>query len=330
MATMLASCFALSGCGGGGGGQNEDGRKVSFLARIFGESDSSKQLGDTKKRELLESISGVYAFSDGEGTISLNYANNAMSILVGDAPFAVTLGDVDVNNGTVNVLKKNSETGADDIMTIRKVWNAEKTAFHIDIVFPSGQRHGATFVRKFSADDARRAAALGSPVTQMQPGVQPGAPAPQYEQAAARQEQAAAQPAAVQQPAVTRPAEAVVQPIPIPEYPDDPVGPTAEYRTCLKEKAGKADQAGMVECSRWELDRQRNSLNLAWKPALEMVQDKEEMVAAQKRWVNTRNKVCASRGDQSTLYGEWQNLDCMVVKTAARAHELATMREQRQ
>ena len=53
MATMLASCFALSGCGGGGGGQNEDGRKVSFLARIFGESDSSKQLGDTKKRELL-------------------------------------------------------------------------------------------------------------------------------------------------------------------------------------------------------------------------------------------------------------------------------------
>ena len=34
----------------------------------------------------------------------------------------------------------------------------------------------------------------------------------------------------------------------------------------------------MVECSRWELDRQRNSLNLAWKPALEMVQDKEEMV----------------------------------------------------
>jgi len=329
MITMLASCFALSGCSGGGGGQNEDGRKVSFLARIFGEGESSKQIGDTKKREFLESISGVYAFSDGDGTISLNYANNAMSILIGDKPFSATLGDVDSNNGTVNVLKKNNETGADDIMTIRKVWNTEKTAFHIEIIFPSGQRFVATFVRKFSADDARRVSALGAGAVQLQPGVQPGAPAPQYEQTTARPEQATQDPVA-QQPVASRPAEPAVQPIPIPEYPEDPVGPTAEYRSCLKEKAGKADQTGMVECARWELDRQRNSLNLAWKPALDLVQDKEEMTAAQKRWVNTRNKICASRGDQSTLYGEWQNLDCMVVKTAARAHELATMREQRQ
>lgn len=55
------------------------------------------------KLALLKDISGVWSSSSAIGLTTIQYADNRLQILQGDTPLAVTLGDVDPGEETVNV-----------------------------------------------------------------------------------------------------------------------------------------------------------------------------------------------------------------------------------
>jgi uncharacterized protein YecT (DUF1311 family) len=113
-----------------------------------------------QKEELIKDFAAVWSTSD--ETVTIDYSNNQVLMLVGDERIDLTLGDSDVQNETVNLLNASGE-----ITTLRKNWNADKTAYQLSLTNPKGNRMLLGFVRKITNDDKNRIASLANKQAQV-------------------------------------------------------------------------------------------------------------------------------------------------------------------
>lgn len=286
-AALLACSLAMAGCG--------------RVAEKDAEKATAIDAATKEKIAFLESISGVYSFGPGGGTVAINYADSNMQMAFDGEPYSVRLGDVDVKGGTFNVLKRREGSNVDDITTIRKVWNAEKTAFKLEWTFTDGKTADVTFVRKFSSDDARRIASIGA------------------EQVANAQKLAV--PTTSQE---TQPSPAPVTLI-TPPQPVTHTEPTlsATHSKCITQ--ADSSMPDMIQCSEDEAGRQDARLNAAYKVAMSTTANKEELRAAQRQWIKRRDKECADDGSGGQA-AALNSAECIAIKTAARAAELEKMK----
>ncbi|WP_250452917.1 hypothetical protein [Caballeronia sp. ATUFL_M2_KS44] len=119
---------------------------------------SSSATVQDAKVALLKEISGVWSSSSVAGLTTIQYADNRLQILQGDTPLAVTLGDVDPSEETVNV--NTVVNGKEEILTLRKKWNADHTAYNLTMTGSDGQQDTLGFVRRISNDDLNRISRL--------------------------------------------------------------------------------------------------------------------------------------------------------------------------
>ncbi len=103
--------------------------------------------------ELLNDISGVW--SDHESFFTFYYEDNKFYFLVDDESKEVELGDIDVNNKTINLLVRSADTNKKVIWTIRKVMNDDNT-FRISVATHLGELEMLSFVREIGRDDKKR------------------------------------------------------------------------------------------------------------------------------------------------------------------------------
>ncbi|SAL55215.1 hypothetical protein AWB70_04717 [Caballeronia cordobensis] len=124
-----------------------------------------------RKIALLREISGVWNSSAPVGLTTIHFADNRLQILQGDTPLAVTLGDVDPDAETVNINTRSG--GKDEILTLRKVWNSDHTAYNLSLIGSDGMQESLGFVRRISNDDLNRIARLSVVKTPAPPPSQP-------------------------------------------------------------------------------------------------------------------------------------------------------------
>jgi hypothetical protein len=118
---------------------------------------------------LLASISGVWKPVRGAGLTVISASGNDIQIAQGDALLPAALGDVDVDNSTVNV-KLFWTNGKQEVRTISLTKCGECDGpGSITITAGDGTQRDYSFVRKVSQDDLNRMGALS---------VQAGASAP--------------------------------------------------------------------------------------------------------------------------------------------------------
>ncbi|WP_250473488.1 hypothetical protein [Caballeronia sp. GAFFF1] len=110
------------------------------------------------KLALLKDVSGVWSSSSAIGLTTIQYSDNRLQILQGDTPLAVTLGDVDPGEETVNV--NTVVNRKEEILTLRKKWNADHTAYNLTMTGSDGQQDVLGFVRRISNDDLNRISRL--------------------------------------------------------------------------------------------------------------------------------------------------------------------------
>lgn len=137
-------------------------------------ANSSSNLAQDQKVALLKDISGVWNSTAGLTTIQ--YADSRLQIVQGDTPLAVTLGDVDPDAETVNV--NTVVDRKEEILTLRKKWNADHTAYNLTMTGGDGQQATLGFVRRISNDDLNRISRLSVTRAPAAPPSQPIQAAP--------------------------------------------------------------------------------------------------------------------------------------------------------
>ncbi|GJH14256.1 hypothetical protein CBA19CS11_35480 [Caballeronia novacaledonica] len=139
---------------------------AAMVISLLAACDQSKSPSNTTpasvaqdgKITLLKDISGVWTPTATPGLTTIYYADNRLQILQGDAPLAVTLGDVDPAEETVNV--NTVARGKEEILTIRKKWNSDHTAYNLSMTGGDGYQETLGFVRRISNDDLNRISRL--------------------------------------------------------------------------------------------------------------------------------------------------------------------------
>jgi hypothetical protein len=139
---------------------------AAMVISLLAACDQSKSPSNTTpasvaqdgKITLLKDISGVWTPTATSGLTTIYYADNRLQILQGDAPLAVTLGDVDPAEETVNV--NTVARGKEEILTIRRKWNSDHTAYNLSMTGGDGYQETLGFVRRISNDDLNRISRL--------------------------------------------------------------------------------------------------------------------------------------------------------------------------
>lgn len=109
--------------------------------------------------DILAEISGVWKAKGKTGLLTINYSDSRFSLLLDDMPIAVTVGNIDNQNKTVN-LNVTLNDGKPGIWTIRQMWSPDGKNFHLIFTIHDGSQEELTFVRKISSDDLNRIANL--------------------------------------------------------------------------------------------------------------------------------------------------------------------------
>jgi len=102
--------------------------------------------------KLLDDVSGVWRAQDG-GLVTINNSKDGLILIIGEKDVAVKLGEVDEDQGTVN-LNVTLNDGKPGIWTIKQIWDSEKKKFTLGFTLHDGTQDELSFVRKVSADDA--------------------------------------------------------------------------------------------------------------------------------------------------------------------------------
>ena len=139
---------------------------AAMVISLLAACDQSKSPSNTTpasvaqdgKITLLKDISGVWTPTATSGLTTIYYADNRLQILQGDTPLAVALGDVDPAEATVNV--NTVARGKEEILTIRKQWNTDHTAYNLSMTGSDGYQETLGFVRRVSNDDMNRISRL--------------------------------------------------------------------------------------------------------------------------------------------------------------------------
>ena len=88
----MGVCFLLSGC--------EKLKPESIKEEI--KQPSAEEIDKQRKVDFLNEISGVW--SDGSSLITIYYDHGNLQFLVDDEPKLIDIGDIDLENETVNLL----------------------------------------------------------------------------------------------------------------------------------------------------------------------------------------------------------------------------------
>lgn len=106
---------------------------------------------------LLDEIAGVWRAGGDGAMVTIIYADKKLSLLVNDHSIAVSPGEIDIENKTVN-LNITTQDGKSGVWTIRQIWNAEKDAFTLQLTLHDGTQDDLAFVRKISTNDLNKLA----------------------------------------------------------------------------------------------------------------------------------------------------------------------------
>lgn len=121
-----------------------------------GKSQSDR---DAARASVIGDVSGVWS-SSSAGLITIDDRGKQLRFLIGDDPKVAKLGDVDTVNRTVNLLLKRTADGKQIVWTLRRVRDANRTSFHLDVVLDDGSHAELPFVRQVTRDDLDRIASL--------------------------------------------------------------------------------------------------------------------------------------------------------------------------
>jgi hypothetical protein len=113
-----------------------------------------------KKVEFLNDISGVWKPDDSNlGLWTFYYADNKLTSVLANTLLPVSVEDVDLANGTVNLNLLGAD-GSHNIITIRQVWDTAHTTFTLAATLWNGRQASLGFVRAVSSDDLDQIAQL--------------------------------------------------------------------------------------------------------------------------------------------------------------------------
>lgn len=105
--------------------------------------------------ELLNDISGVW--SDKSSLVTIYYHDGLLQVIFDDRPILANIGDIDIENQTVNILVVKKIDNEEGIITIRRKENLEGTGFTLAMTgFANGMTADLSFVRKIGTDDKNR------------------------------------------------------------------------------------------------------------------------------------------------------------------------------
>lgn len=106
---------------------------------------------------LLEETAGVWRAQRDGTMVSIIYSDKKLSMLIGDTPIPVSLGDIDNNNKTIN-LNITQNDGKLAIWTLKQIWDKDLKSFHLSFTLNDGTQDELSFVRKISTDDLNKLA----------------------------------------------------------------------------------------------------------------------------------------------------------------------------
>jgi hypothetical protein len=141
---LVCLCLCLAACG-----QSDNGRSEK----------TSAAPANVEAADFLQDVSGVWAASQG-GLITIDYRDSQLRLVIGNDPKFVKLGEIDSDQQTINLLLKRASDNADIIWTLHRVWDQNKTSFHLVLILDDGSQDELSFVRKVTADDINRLANL--------------------------------------------------------------------------------------------------------------------------------------------------------------------------
>jgi hypothetical protein len=135
-ASLVTFCFLLNGC---------DKTKPEPIKEEI-KQPSVEEIDKQRKVDFLNEISGVW--SDGSSLITIYYDHGNLQFLVDDEPKLIDIGDIDLENETINLLAYSKDDGKKIIWTLKKVQNEDETAFNLRVTFHDGSARSLSFVRK--------------------------------------------------------------------------------------------------------------------------------------------------------------------------------------
>ncbi|MFL9987309.1 lysozyme inhibitor LprI family protein [Paraburkholderia sediminicola] len=269
--------------------------------------------GEQKKQEepsLLQDISGVWKENTSNSLMTLQYADKKVRMLVDDEFIPVNAGAIDNENHTANLNVVIAATGKPAVWTIRQVWNADKSAFHLQLTLHDGTQSEFSFVRKISTDDLNHIASLEAPV--------------KSENSAQAAAAAATQPAQTEQQTMQQPAQEAThamqqeaQPMTVsapatgPAVMPAPVTPVAATTTApAQTDSGSAAQTTAFApsfdcrkvtsgperliCSSPQLSALDVELGQSYKRQMELTDNKKELKADQIEWRKKERDACST------------------------------------
>lgn len=102
-------------------------------------------------QELLSDISGVW--SDGNTLVYFYPHDNKFQLMVDDVPKVANIGDIDVAEGTVNIIVVRNDNNQKAIWTVKKEINSTDSSYTLLLTFHDGSDTELSFVRSIGQDD---------------------------------------------------------------------------------------------------------------------------------------------------------------------------------
>jgi hypothetical protein len=106
---------------------------------------------ESPAQKLLHDISGVW--SDGSGLVYFYPHDNKFQLLIGDEPKIASVGDIDIAQGTVNIILIRTDNNQKAIWTVKKIVNPSASAYTLHLTMHDGTATDLSFVRSIGSDD---------------------------------------------------------------------------------------------------------------------------------------------------------------------------------
>lgn len=141
---LIQSVLVISGCN----------KHPSTEGQAVSQQKTPQELKKEASLQLLNDVSGVW--SDSSTLVTLYYEDGQIQLVVDDTPILAKIGDIDPDNGTVNVLVIKKIDNEEGIFTFKKKMNPEGTGFTLLFTAIDGTSEDLSFVRKVGTDDKNR------------------------------------------------------------------------------------------------------------------------------------------------------------------------------
>lgn len=115
---------------------------------------TANSIQEQKELKLLKEMSGVWV--EGRTLLTIQLDPKNVHFIIDEQPISAKLGDIDIENETVNIIVTRLSNYTQGIITLRRHWNAERTQFTLYITNHDGSRGELGFIRQIGQDDKYR------------------------------------------------------------------------------------------------------------------------------------------------------------------------------